>query len=340
MQLTRQILTPANEAEWLKMREQDITSTEAAALFGVSPYTTEYRLHQEKIGALPRLFESNERMKWGTRLEAAIAYGVAEDHGIIVEPFKKYLRIPELRMGSSFDFQIVGLVDGFPVDTAAREMYKEHGPGVMEVKNVDGLQFRRQWIEDGEEIEAPPQIEFQVQHQLVVSDLGWSMIAPLVGGNTPKVFIRERDTAIGNALCERVIHFWDRIERGLAPEPDFVKDVDTIKKISVENDGSFIDLSEDARFAQVCREYKAAGEKEKAAKELKAAAQAEILTLIGKAKSGVTNGFKFSAGTNKEIYKAYRLEAREMIRVSITKLAATDVEATVPAFRNVRITEV
>jgi putative phage-type endonuclease len=340
MQLTRQILTPANEAEWLKMREQDLTSTEAAALFGASPYTTEFRLHQEKIGALPRLFEENIRMKWGNRLEAAIAYGVAEDHGIIVEPFKKYLRIPELRMGSSFDFQIVGLVDGFPVDTAAREMYKENGPGVMEVKNVDGLQFRRQWIEDGEDIEAPPHIEFQVQHQLVVADLGWSMIAPLVGGNTPKVFIRPRDIGIGEAICERVIHFWDRIKRGVAPEPDFAKDGDTIKKLSVENDGSFIDLSADAHFAAVCRAYKAAGADEKAAKERKAAAQAELLTLIGKAKSGITNGFKFSAGTNKEVFKAYRVEEREMIRVSITKLKAADVEATVPAYRNLRITEV
>ena len=87
--MDREILVPDNEAQWLEWRKADLTSTEIAALFGASPYTTVYELYHRKAGALPaEAFEVNERMKWGNRLEAAIAAGIAEDEIIAcaVEP--------------------------------------------------------------------------------------------------------------------------------------------------------------------------------------------------------------------------------------------------------------
>lgn len=327
------------EAAWLALREKDLTSTEAAALFQASPYATEYELHLTKTGQFEKPFESNERMVWGNRLEAAIAYGVAEDYGLVIEPFKCYMRIPELRMGSSFDFKIVGLADYFEGNESARDMFREHGPGIMEVKNVDGLQFRRNWIEDGDDIEAPPHIEFQVQHQLEVADLGWSLISPLVGGNTPKVVIRERDTELGALIRARAAHFWDRIDAGIAPEPDYEKDAKTISKLYVDNDGSAVDLTDNERVAELCREYKDAGADEKAAKGRKDAAKAELLTIIEAAKVARTDGYKISAGTNKQVFKAYRRKEGERMTITISHVPAVDIEATVPAFRNVRITE-
>lgn len=339
MELNRVTHTFATEAEWLAMRTKDLTSTEAAALFGASPYATEYELHHVKSGTLEKSFEANERMKWGNRLESAIALGIAEDYGLIVEPFKCYMRIPEIRMGSSFDFKIVGIVEDFDGDECARDMFRQHGPGIMEVKNVDGLQFRRNWIEDGAEIEAPPHIEFQVQHQLETAGLGWSLIAPLVGGNTPKVVIRERDTELGALIREKVAHFWARIDAGIAPEPDFAKDADTVSKLYVDNDGSSIDLTDNPRVAELCREYKDAAAHEKDAALRKKAAKAELLTIIEAAKSVRTEGYKISAGTNKQVFKVYRREEGERMTITISKIPAADIEATVPAYRNVRITE-
>ena len=339
MNITRETHTFATEAEWLAMREKDLTSTEAAALFDASPYATEYDLHHIKTGQFEKPFESNERMVWGNRLEAAIAYGVAEDYGLVIEPFKCYMRIPELRMGSSFDFKIVGITEDFIGNRSARDMFRQHGPGIMEVKNVDGLQFRRNWIEDAGEIEAPPHIEFQVQHQLEVAGLGWSLISPLVGGNTPKVVVRERDTELGAVIRERVAHFWARIDAGIAPEPDYEKDAKTISRLYVENDGGAIDLTDNTRVAELCRSYKDAGADEKAAKGRKDAAKAELLTIIEAAKSVRTDGYKISAGTNKQVFKAYRREEGERMTITISRVPAADIEATVPAFRNVRITE-
>lgn len=338
--MNREIIAHATEADWLAARKLDITSTEAAALFGAGAYVkTPYELYHLKAGTFPAPeFEGNERTRWGNRLEDAIARGVAEDLGLIVEPFKVYVRLPDVRMGSSFDFKIVGLVEGHD-DNEARRMFGEHGPGIMEVKNVDGLQFRRSWMDDGETVEAPVHIEFQVQHQLEVADLGWAIIAPLVGGNTPKPVIRVRDRDAGAAIRAKVAELWTRINAGMEPAPDFTKDGKTIAQVYRDTDGSSVDLSDNPRLAKLCRDYKAAAADEKAAKDRKDTAKAEILTIIKAAKTIAYAGGKISAGTNKESFRAYWRDESERISISLTKTAGAQVETVAPAFRNLRITE-
>lgn len=317
MQLTREIIVHTTELDWLAARKLDLTSTEAAALFGASPYATEFELYHRKTGALPDDFTANDRMKWGNRLEAAIAAGVAEDLGLIVEPFKVYMRIPELRMGSSFDFKITGIVDGFDGDENARNMFREHGAGIMEVKNVDGLAFRRTWLDDGEVIEAPPHIEMQVQHQLEVADLNWSIIAPLVGGNTPRPIIRLRDREIGALICQKVAQFWQRVGSGIAPTPNFTADAGTIAKLYVNTSGAEIDLSGNNRLVELCVIRKQASDQAAEANKVKDAATAEILTIIGDAaKVKVAGGFSISAGTVGECEIAYTRRAYRNVRVT------------------------
>lgn len=297
----RETLTFASEAEWLSMREKDITSTEAAALFGVSPYATEYELHMRKAGKLASDFVVNDRMVWGNRLEAAIAHGIAEDYGLIVEPFKVYMRIPALNMGSSFDFKIVGIVPGFEGNDAFRRLFREHGAGIMEVKNVDGLAFKRGWIHSETEAEAPPHIEFQVQHQLEVADLGWSLIAPLVGGNRPMPFARLRDREVGGIIKSKVQAFWKRFDLGDEPDPDFTTDAKVIAAMfSGVEPGSYIDLSDNERLAQCCAEYKQASAEYTALEKRKDALKAEILTIVGDCEKASAAGFKLSCGRTKD----------------------------------------
>ena len=129
------------------------------------------------------------------------------------------------------------------------------------------------------------------------------------------------------------------VAAGAAPAPDFTKDGDIIAKVYRDNDGSSVDLSHDARLAELCRAYKAAAADEKAAKEKKDAAKAEILTIVKHAKSAAADGFKISAGTNKESFRCYWRDESERISISLSKVAGAQIEATVPAFRNVRISE-
>ena len=215
----RVILDPADEAEWLAMRQQDVTSTECSALFGLSPYLTEYELwHQKASGERGSFFET-ERMTWGKRLEPIIAEGVAEDQGWSVEPFKLYIRDDEARLGSSFDYRIINHQDG---------------DGILEIKNVDRSAFAKKWIEHPNgTIEAPEHIELQVQHQMEVADLEYAVIAALVGGNELKMSHRERDRAVGKAIRAKVAEFWDSIDKGTPPKPDYERDYDRIVRANL-----------------------------------------------------------------------------------------------------------
>lgn len=339
MTFKREIITHATEAAWISDRKTVITSTEAASLFGVGVYVkTPYELYHLKAGLIePEAFEGNERTRWGQRLEAPIALGVAEDLGLIVEPYKCFITMPEFRIGSSFDFIVTGITEDFDGDNEARRLFREHGKGLLEIKNVDGLQFKRAWAVDGEHIEAPVHIEAQVQWQMEIADIGWSILAPLVGGNTPRPIIRMRDLAFGEAMRAKAAEFWQRVNALAPPAPDFTKDGDTIAKVYRDNDGSSVDLSDNARLAELCKTYKKAGADEKAAKEIKDAAKAEILTIIQSAKSIAYAGGKISAGTNKESFRAYYRSPSEKLTITLTPIAGCDIEATVAPFRNVRI---
>ena len=153
--------------------------------------------------------EDNERMAWGRRLEDSIAQGCAESQGWDVEPFDVYLSNSNTRMGSSFDYKIVG----------------EGSLGIMEVKNVDSMVYRTKWVDDGNgHIEAPPHIEMQLQHQLHVADISWGCIVALVGGNTQKIIIRDRNKKMGEILETKVKEFWERVKSGTAPDIDYLRD--------------------------------------------------------------------------------------------------------------------
>lgn len=299
--MNREFLTFNTEAEWLAMRAADVTSTECSALFDCSPYSTQYSLFHTKTGQLEVDFELNDRIRWGNRLEAAIAYGIAEDTGLIVEPFKVYARIPEFRMGSSFDFKIVGLAEDYKgTDETYRDAFRDNGPGIMEIKNVDGLQFKRAWIADGQIMEAPPHIELQVQHQLETADMEWTLVGPLVGGNAPMPFLRMRDRSIGRAIIDKVATFWHMVDTGKAPSPDFSQDADTIAQLLYQDNGKTIDMSENARLKELIALHEQANSTYSEAEKKKKALKAEILTLIGTNAKVLVPGYSISAGTTKD----------------------------------------
>lgn len=296
--MERQTFSDLNHEQWLQMREKDITSTQVAALFDCSPYTSEWDLYQLKRGLLDDSFVDNDRIKWGRRLEEAIAYGIAEDLGLIVEPFKSYVRLPEHRIGSSFDFIITGITDKHDGDETYRSLFKQHGQGLMEVKNVDGLVFRRDWTEheDGS-IEAPPHIELQMQHQMLVSGITWAIGAPLIGGNTPKPFYRMYDPDIGEAIQLVVAEFWEKLEQGYDPAPNFQRDARSVIRMHRETNDEKVDMSDDGLLAELCYAYEQASQDELEALKRKESLHAEILTIIGKNKEVTTEAHRIVTST-------------------------------------------
>lgn len=276
--MNRLTIVPNNEEEWLKLRTLDITSTEVAALFNVSPYMSPFELwHLKKSGAIGA-FEETERMKWGTRLQDGIAAGIAEDQQWNVRRMSEYIRVPDLRIGASFDFEIevptvtTGGLNG--VSTT----------GLLEVKNVDALQFRDGWIIDGDKLEAPLHIEFQVQHQLLVSGRAFAYIGALVGGNRVELIRREPNPKAFEQIKAKVAAFWKSIDDNVEPKPDYSRDADIIKAMhQAATKGKLFVADDDANVASLMEKYKEHAAVEKAAEAEKKSVQAQILVAVGDA---------------------------------------------------------
>lgn len=279
--MTIEILTHTTEEAWLQARTRDVTSTESAALFGMSPYVTRFELwHRKRSGNVPD-FKSNDRMKWGNRLEAAIAHGIAEEQGWEIRPMKEYMRDPDARLGSSFDFVITNL--GEPVH--------------LEIKNVDYLAFRDGWIEheDGS-IEAPEHIEMQVQHQMAVSGFKRAYIGAFVGGNRGVVIERARDEDVIRAIRAKVAEFWQTVDAGQEPEPVMPDDAQAmIRMHQYAQPGTVLDASQDEEIARLVDTYRAMQAAKKNAEEDAEVAKAALLAAIGDAEKVLLPGYTVSA---------------------------------------------
>lgn len=285
--MTLEIITPDNEAHWLEMRKLDVTSTESAALFGMSPYMTHFELWHTKKANLENVFSSNERMLWGNRLESAIAHGIAEEQGWEIKPLKEYYRLPDLRMGSSFDFVITNLPDG---------------PAHLEIKNVDFIAFRDGWIEhDNGAIEAPEHIEMQVQHQMGVSGFKRSFIGALIAGNRGVVLERERDEAVIAAIKAKVSGFWYTVDNNVEPPAMMPEDAEAVIRLNqYAKPGKILDAGADANIASLVSDYKHAAKMADDWAEDKEVCKAKLLEAIGDAEKVLLEGWTISAGLQAE----------------------------------------
>ena len=274
-----------DKQSWLENRLLDVTSTEVSALFNLNPYQTEFELYHQKKDKVVVNIDDNERMMWGRHLEDSIALGFAEKYKMKVEQFDVYMRDPETRMGSSFDYKIVS----------------EKEPMILEIKNVDGLAYRKNWIEHDEyNIEPPEHIALQLQHQLEITGYNVGYIVALVGGNTMKVVRSERDPRIGKLLKGKVENFWERIKLGVPPDIDYTRDAQYIMKnlCNQADAGTILEADEDMDkliddYNAVNREYVSLGKQKDSIK-------AQILERSNNASKIVSVNGTISCGMSKE----------------------------------------
>jgi hypothetical protein len=90
------------------------------------------------------------------------------------------------------------------------------GPGALEIKNVDGIQFKRKWLEE----EPPAHIVIQHQHQLACSGYAWGAIGAFVGGNRMSIKRYRARPTMHAAIRAQVAKFWQSIADKQPPQPD------------------------------------------------------------------------------------------------------------------------
>ena len=290
--MKRTTIDHLTEADWLQDRKRDITSTDCAALFDASPYCTKFELwHRKRDASLASSFVENERTQWGKRLEEAIALGAGEQMGIKVRPFKRYIRLEEERIGSSFDW------------------IADDESCILECKNVDFRQFKSGWKEEDGELVAPAHIEIQVQHEMLVAGIDKAVICCFVGGNELRLLHRSADLAVQGAILSAAYRFWRSIDLGDAPTPTFPADADFIPKMLLNSAPGEIEAPD---LTNSCEEYVSLSAKIKELTEQKEIMKAKMLIDIGTCEKARCGRFTISAKTVEEIEvpahvrKAYR----------------------------------
>jgi putative phage-type endonuclease len=296
---------PKDKTHWLELRSRVIGATEISALFGLSPYMTEFELWYAKKRQDLGEFEIGERGMWGSFLEPRIAAGLAHMNGWKVRKIHQYAYAAKERLGASFDYEIV---DG-----------KKTRP--LEIKNVAGHIFRDQWEETESGITAPMHIELQLQHELLLAARSEATLGILVDGNTAKTTNRSANKSVQEMILDMASRFWWSIDNDKPPKPDFTRDasfiIDAMRDVKP---GTVIDLEDAPKAAELGRAYLEAGARERLAAKEKEGLKAQLLMLIGEAERATHPEFSISAkltpetkveAFTKKSYRNFRVTAKK-----------------------------
>ena len=315
----RIVINPESEQHWLDLRCLDLTSTDVAALFGLSPYKTHFELWHEKREGQRGAFEENDRMKWGRRLESVVAAGIIEDQDWCGREMKEYVRLPDARLGSSFDWRIHSNPDAPGVASDSDD------DAILEIKTVDFLAFRDGWTIDEGFIEAPPHIEIQVQHQMLVSGLRRAYIGVMVGGNRIEVIERLADDQVHAGILARAAEFWQSIADGRAPDPVMPDDADAVIRMNAYAEpGKLLDARGNAQIATLLQQYKQLGDEAKRIEDERKVVKADLLQMIGDAEKVISDVGTISAGIvgpaevsyTREGYRTFRFTPKRVAKVA------------------------
>lgn len=280
--------------EWHAKRSENVGASEVAALFGLSPYMSRFTLWHMKAGSLAAPDFDNERVRWGNRLEAAIAYGLAEDFGLKIRKVHRYIPHPVIGgMGASLDFEIFN---------------HPGGPAVFEIKNVDAAVFHANWVTEGPVImEAPLHIELQLQHQMAVTGRQWGAIGCLVGGNRSYLLTRKRREDVIAKLENAVADFWLSIRDDKAPSITDAGDLETV--MAMFDGTQAVEAEDPVFFATLVEDFKAAQDIEKEVKQNTDVVKARLIDYLSMQDAEVMTGGGYQVSYKEQERAAYMVEA-------------------------------
>ncbi len=265
-------------------RAQHVGASEVAALFGASPWLTEFELWNLKAGRIAGDefnairadgVPENERAYWGVKFEREIVEAAKERWGYIDRE-----QVDNLDNGEG--------LGGHP---DRRVICPVRGPGILETKMVDWLEWKK-W--DGE-----PPLNYLLQTQTYVGLDGctWGDLIVLVGGNKLERYQYDFRPVIYADIEERTRRFWQSIRDNKPPKPDYTRDKGVLAEIYAESSGGAIDLRCDNRMMCLAADYVEATEQKRAAEKRVEALQAEILDKVGENAFAMVEGFSVKVPT-------------------------------------------
>jgi len=255
---------------WQEARRLGIGASEAGTLFGLTPpgRDSPYAMWCRKSGLWVPQNEPNELFEFGHRVEPIVAQAYADRTGSKVwTPPSPYCVAVSPKL--PFMFATLDRWILFAKDRPDR--------GDLEIKNVSV--FAQDWKKDGA-FTVPLYVQAQVQHQLAVTGFRWGVVAALVGGNKLEIIPIERNDEFIEALEEKLVEFWRRVQTGDPPPIDgYEATSNVIRELHPSDNGETIELRSDA--ADLWAELEAAKEEEKAAETRAEQAENRLREILG-----------------------------------------------------------
>lgn len=206
--------------EWLEQRRKSIGGSDAAAIVGLSKWSSPYSVWAEKTGRLPEV-EDTEAMRIGRDLEEYVAQRWCEATG------KRVRRRNAIIKNELYPFAHAN-VDRLVIGEDA-------GLECKTTSTLDVMQFRG--------VDFPEKYYAQCVHYMAVTGASRWYLAVLVFGRGFFTFELERDQAEIDALMQAEERFWTFVETDTAPAPDGERATsDAITAIYSESNGDSIEL--------------------------------------------------------------------------------------------------
>lgn len=192
----------------LEERRQGIGGSDAAAIAGLSPWSTPLDVYASKVEGVR--IEETPAMRWGSLLEGLVADEYSRETGNALERDERVLRHPEHDfIRALLDRRIVGHRDG---------------PGILEIKTA-GL-LTDEWGESGSD-KVPPWYALQVHQYLMVTGCQWAHLAALfLLERELRIYRIEADREIADYLVGIEAAFWhEHVLPKIPPDPISLADM-------------------------------------------------------------------------------------------------------------------
>lgn len=260
---------------WLELRRKGLGGSDAAACVGLSPWKQPIDVYMDKIGEGAQIETSiGDAMYWGNKLEPVVADWFMESTGKKVARKNAILRHDEYPfLLANVDRLIVGERSG------------------LEIKTTNAYSGKK-WDDNT----VPDDYYIQCLHYMMVTGLPRWYLAVLIGGNTPKVYVFDRDEAAIQNLMEAEIRFWtEHVEKRVPPPVIFdnpSKAEEILRYLYPAGNGTKMILGSEAE--KLAAQYLEYHRVESAAKKSKEAMKVQLMNQLGASEHGITTSYEVS----------------------------------------------
>lgn len=267
--ITKVSTVKMSHEEWLERRKHTIGGSDAAAIVGLNPYSSQYSLFAEKTGKIPG-FAGNLATEVGTFLEEFVAKKFEQETG------------KKVRRENAFIYN-----DEYPWAHANVDRVICNENALLEIKTTDSLNLKK--FKNGE---YPANYYCQAIHYLSVTGKDRCYLAVLIGNKEFKWFTIERDEEEIAALMTAEADFWELVKKDTPPAVDGTgATTEALKTIYAESDDSVCDLT---AYSENIRQYIALKKQIKELETIAEEAANKIKQFMGESGGGECDGFRVS----------------------------------------------